>query len=84
MCSQKANAVAVGRLESRIDPCARAVSIMPPAPCKWDDCEVIPLSQDGPWDTRELLFVGLSSEFKPVGMRVEVHDKHTIAQKLHA
>ncbi len=84
MGSQKADAVAVGRLETRIDPRARSVPIMPPAPCRWDDCEVIPLSQDGSWDTRELLFVGLSSEFKSVGMRVEVHDKHAIAQKLHA
>lgn len=68
MSNQKADAVAVSRLETRIDPRAIVAPVKPPVPCNWDDCEVIPLKQDGPWDARELLFVGLSSELKPEGV----------------
>ena len=64
MSNQKADAVAVSRLETRIDPTAKVVSVKPPIPCNWDDCEVIPLKQDGPWDSRELLFVGLTSQLE--------------------
>ncbi len=60
MRNQKADAVAVSRLETRIDPRAKVVPVKPPVQCSWDDCEVIPLMQNGPWDTRELLFVGLT------------------------
>lgn len=68
MSEQKADVVAVSRLEARIDPRAQVVPVKPLVPHEWDDCEVIPLRQNGPWDTRELLFVGLSCEFKPVGV----------------
>lgn len=61
MSYQKADAVAVCRLETRIDPRAEVVAVKPPVPCNWDDSEVVPLRQDGPWDPRELLFVGLTS-----------------------
>ncbi len=65
MSNRKADAVAVSRLETRIDPRAKVVVVKPLAPSKRDDCEVIPLKQESPWDTRELLFVGLCSEFEP-------------------
>ena len=68
MSNRKADAVAVSRLETRINPRAKVVPVKPLTLCQWDDREVIPLKQDGPWDSRELLFVGLSSELKPVGM----------------
>ncbi|GEM_PF-3250638 len=68
MSNQKADAVAVSKLETRIDPRAKVVPVKPPLPCNWGDCEVIPLKQNGPLDTRELLFVGLSSELKPEGV----------------
>lgn len=84
MSNQKADAVAVCRLETRIDPRANIVPLKPPVPCNWDDNKVVHLRQDGPWDMRELLFVGLSSELKPISAGVEVHDKHAVAQKLHA
>lgn len=64
MSNQKADAVAVSRLETRIDPRAEVVPVKPQVPCNWDNCEVIPLKQDGPWDSRELLFVGLTSQFE--------------------
>jgi hypothetical protein len=64
MSYQKADAVAVCRLETRIDPTAEVVAVKPPVPCSWDDSEVVPLRQDGPWDSRELLFVGLTCEFE--------------------
>ncbi|MDZ5602607.1 hypothetical protein SJI00_07455 [Pseudomonas sp. RP23018S] len=65
MSDQKAYAVAVSILETRISLRAEFVSVKPLAYCSWDDREVIALKQDGPWDTRELLFVGLGGEFKP-------------------
>lgn len=68
MSNQKADAVAVSSLETRIDPSARVVPVRPTVPCNWDDCEVIPLKQNGPWDARELLFVELSSELKSEGV----------------
>ncbi len=68
MNNQKADAVAVSRLETRIDPRARVVPSKSLVPRDWDDREVVPLRQDGPWDPRELLFVGLTSQDK-----VEVH-----------
>lgn len=61
MSNQKADTIAVSRLETRIDPRAEVVPVKPPVPCNWDNCEVIPLKQDSPLDTRELLFVGLTS-----------------------
>jgi hypothetical protein len=60
MSNQKADAVAVSRLETRIDPRAKVISGKPPVPCKWDDREIVPLRQDGSWDPRELLFAGLT------------------------
>lgn len=68
MREQMANVVAVSRLEARIDPRASTVTVKPLVPRKWDNYEVIPLRQSGPWDTRDLLFVGLSSELKSVGV----------------
>jgi len=62
MSNQKADAVAVSRLETRVDPRAKVVPVKPPAPCRWDDSEAVPLRQDGLWDPRELLFVGLTSQ----------------------
>lgn len=84
MSNQKADALAVSRLETRIDPGARVVPSKSLAPFDWDDREVVPLRQDGPWDSRELLFVGLSSELKPISVGIEIHNKHTVTQKLHA
>lgn len=60
MSNQKADGVAVSRLETRIDPMAKIVPVKPPVPWNWDDCEVVPLRPDGPRDPRELLFVGLT------------------------
>lgn len=62
MSNQKADVVAVSRLETRIDPRAKIVPVKPLTLCRWDDSEVVPLRQDGPWDPRELLFVGLTSQ----------------------
>ncbi|MNP74110.1 hypothetical protein D3C76_1709320 [compost metagenome] len=62
MSNQRADVVAVSRLEARIDPRAKFVPVKPPKPCKWDDSEVLPLRQDGPLDPVELLFVGLTSQ----------------------
>lgn len=62
MSNQKADVVAVSRLETRIDPRAKVVPVKPATPCRWDDSEVVPLRQDGPWDSREILFVGLTSQ----------------------
>lgn len=59
MSNQKADVVAVSRLETRNDPRTIA-SGKPPVPCNWDDREIVPLRQEGLWDPRELLFVGLT------------------------
>ena len=40
---------------------ADVVAVKPATPCSWDDSEVVPLRQDGPPDSRELLFVGWCS-----------------------
>lgn len=68
MSDQKADAVAVSRLESRIDPRARVVPSRSLTSCNWGDSEVILLKQDGPWDTRDLLFIGLCCELEPKGV----------------
>lgn len=68
MTKHKTDAVAVSSLETRIYPKAEAVCVKPPAPCNWAERQVIPLKQDGPWDTSELLFVGLCGEFKPISV----------------
>ncbi len=66
MTKQKADVVAMSRLETRIDPRARLVSIKPPAPCDWANSEVVPLRQNEQQDPRELLFVGLTCEFEAI------------------
>ncbi len=60
MGSTKADSVAVSQLETRIDPGARVAPLKSLAALDWDDREVVPLRQDGPWDPRELLFAGLT------------------------
>jgi hypothetical protein len=60
MSNQKADVVAVSRLEMRIDPKAMVVPLMPLTPCRRGDSEVVPLRQDAPWYPRELLFLGLT------------------------
>lgn len=79
MSSQKADVVAVSRLETRVDPGARIPPFTSPTPCEWDDKEVIPLRQRGPRDPSELLLVGLSCELEPVSMGVEIHDEYPVA-----
>lgn len=78
MSSQKAEVVAVGRLETRIDRWAKVVPLKPPTPCLWGDSEVLPLRKDGPWDTRELLFLGLTSQNEVEEHFAEVHSERSV------
>lgn len=68
MSINKADAISGNLLETRIDLRASPASVKPSVPFNWDDCEVIPLKQSGLWGARELLFVELGSELKPIGM----------------
>lgn len=83
MGNQKADVVAVGRLETRIDPRAKVVPVKPATPCRWGDSEVVPLRQDGPWDPRELLFVGLTSQLEAKTHGLEIHGELPVAQESH-
>lgn len=68
MSSRKADLVAVAGLETRIESSATPVTGKAATPCAWDAGEVVPIQQSSRWDARVLLFVGLSSELKPVGV----------------